>query len=68
MSVTNPKLTHFSEDDELSGEKLAYKMLMKKKAETLTCPNELCELYGVIGQGNIVFREKYGGGATQNLF
>ncbi|MHA1381813.1 MAG: hypothetical protein ACTSRG_25870 [Candidatus Helarchaeota archaeon] len=43
-------------------------MLMKKKAETLTCPNELCELHGVVGQGSIVFREKYGAGATQNLF
>ncbi|MHA1264103.1 MAG: hypothetical protein ACTSRS_02610 [Candidatus Helarchaeota archaeon] len=68
MSVTTPKLAHFSEDEELSAEKLAYKMLMKKKAETLTCPNERCELHGVVGKGNIVFREKYGAGATQNLF
>jgi len=68
MSVTKPKPPHFSDDGEPSAEKLAYKMLMKKKAENLTCPNGKCELHGIVGRGNVAFREKYGASATQNLF
>ena len=68
MSITKPNPTHFSDDGKPSAEKLAYKMMMQKNAEKYSCPNELCELHGIAGAGNIVFREKYGAGATQNLF
>ncbi|MFX1295754.1 MAG: hypothetical protein ACFFD2_12995 [Promethearchaeota archaeon] len=68
MSLPKPKLTYIFDDGEPSTEKLAYKMLIKKKAENLMYPNEIYELYGIVGRENIVFREKYVAGATQNLF
>ena len=49
-------------------EKLAYKEVMKERAKTLACPNEECEKYGAIGEGNVVFRNSYGDQPSQNLF
>ncbi|MFX1295782.1 MAG: hypothetical protein ACFFD2_13135 [Promethearchaeota archaeon] len=50
MSVPKPKPTLVSDDGEPSAGKFAYKMRMKKKTETLTCPNEIYELYGTGGR------------------
>lgn len=49
-------------------ETIPYKEVMNETATKLACPNETCEMYGQIGAGNIVFRNKYGKEASQNLF
>jgi len=49
-------------------DKTGYKEVMNEKAKKLACPNENCEKYGVIGGGNIAFRNKYGDQPSQNLF
>ena len=49
-------------------EKTIYKELMRERAKSLACPNEKCEKYGMKGEGNIVFRNKYGDKPSQNLF
>jgi len=49
-------------------EKKQYKKLMEEKSKELACPNEHCELYGIIGKDNILFRRKYGKRSSQNLF
>lgn len=49
-------------------DKINYKKLMGEKAKILACPNEHCEKYGKIGEGNISFRNRYGDQPSQNLF
>lgn len=44
------------------------KEVMEEKANHLACPKENCKKYGKIGEGNIVFRNKYGKQPSQNLF
>ena len=58
-----PEIGFTQKDDSIT-----YKEVMNEKAKKLACPNEECEKYGVMGEGNISFRNKYGEQPSQNLF
>ena len=57
-----------SKKDKLSEEERAFRREMKQKAKKLACPNKKCEMFNLKWKGNVIFHQKYGSGATQNLF
>jgi len=64
INITNPPEINFPQKEE----DISYKELMGEKAKKLACPNEKCEKYGKMGEGNVIFRNKYGPQPSQNLF